>query len=230
MKLKFFISLKFLIPTTFILITASILVYPYQLVRALPLYFSLVIMALNSKANRLGFLLGGINSIFYAIVFWRLKLYASMASALLLSAPMQIATFIFWSKKKYKHSTTFKKLSKTQSLLLLVGSASVWIVSYMILSWMGARHIVLDNTGALIGIISTVLAMLSYKEYIFLQIISNSIALCLYASMLSENPAQITFLFYQIYAIICTAKSCVMIRELYSEQRIVSEQMNPLEK
>lgn len=218
-KLKWLLSLKFLLPLTFVLITATIIWYPQHFLRVLPLYFSLGIMALNSKANRFGFLLGSINSVLYGLVYWKWGLYASMASALLMSFPLQLITFFLWSRRKYRNSTLLRSLTGKQLTCIIGATALLWCVSYTVLSFFGAKQIVLDNTGALMGMLSTVLAMLSFKEYYYFQLASLGIGITVYIVMMSQHPEQLTYLIYNCYAAACSLKAGYNMKRLYREQQ-----------
>lgn len=78
---------------TAVLITVAAVYFPGNGYRILPLYVSLVVMLLQTNANRMCFLVGGINSVFYAAVYFSLGLYASSLYWLLFSCPIQIITF-----------------------------------------------------------------------------------------------------------------------------------------
>ena len=81
---------------------------PYM---TLPLTISIFIMLLQTGINRYALLLGGVNSIIYAIVDFAMGLPASGWYALLFSFPLQIIAFINWNRNKYKSSTVLKSLS-----------------------------------------------------------------------------------------------------------------------
>ena len=59
-----------LLGATAVGITVTGIVFGQDFVRMIPLYVSLFVMLLNSRANRLGLLLGSINSILYALIYY----------------------------------------------------------------------------------------------------------------------------------------------------------------
>ena len=93
---------------TGILITISGIYYKQNFLRILPLYNSLIIALLQSRVNRYSNLLGSINSILYAAVYFYYGLLASAFQALLFSFPMQLITFIRWNKNKWEKSTVLR--------------------------------------------------------------------------------------------------------------------------
>ena len=78
---------------TMITVIVSSIIVKQDFIRTLPLIISLFVMLLQADANRYAYLAGGINAIIYGFVYWRLGLYASLASAVLFSVPIQILTF-----------------------------------------------------------------------------------------------------------------------------------------
>ena len=106
---------------TAILITIAGVYYQQSFLRILPLYVSLVISLLQTRISRFASLMGGINSLLYGAVYIYYSLYGSAFSALLVSFPIQILTFIRWNKNKWEHSTVLKKLNTKQRLLIFAG-------------------------------------------------------------------------------------------------------------
>lgn len=210
--------MKVIIPVVVAAITVSVLIYPQHGLKALPLYFSIGIMALNAKANRLGFLFGGLNSILYGLVYLNLKLYSSVINALLVSAPLQLVTFALWSKNKYKNTTVFKKLSKKQTVFVAIITIAAWFVQYFLLKDSDAEFLILDNTAMVLGTLCTILSLLSYKEYAIINLLSGTCTLILYLLMLPKTPSQITYVIFQLYAIFCVCKMVITVRKTYREQ------------
>ena len=215
--------MKLIIPVVVAAITVSVLIYPEIGLKALPLYFSIGIMALNANANRLGFLLGGLNSIIYGFVFLDLKLYGSVINALLVSAPFQLITFAIWSKNKYKHATIFKKLSKKQTLFVAILTIAAWLAQYFLLMESDAEFLILDNTAMVLGTLCTILSLLSYKEYAIINLLSGTCTLILYLLMLPKTPSHITYVIFQTYALFCICKMVITVYGIYREQQLREE-------
>ena len=211
--------LKVVLAITFILITVFAFVYPDDILRFIPLYFSMGIMFLSSKANRFSFIFGALNCILYSFVFMKLKLYSSVASSLFMSLPLQIMTFILWGKNKYKKTTIFKKLTKKQIVTVSIISVVAWVMLNTITSFMGAENTLLDSFTFVLGTVATLLTMLQYIEYTYVSLVSNIVTLVLYLTILPAEPSQITYVIYQIYAVICIFVTRSTVMAYYREQR-----------
>lgn len=188
--------------------------------KTFPLYVSLIIMVLNSRINRYGPLIGGINSIIYAIVYFQLKVYGTAFYSLFFSCPFQIITFIRWSKQKYKHSTILKTLSKKSRIIISSVFIGIWVMFYGVLSFLGSSHVLIDNTSTMLGILSSTLCMLSYSEYTYLAIPNITISTALQTSLIiSGNPAQITYLIYDLFCAFCSVRAIITANNLLKEQK-----------
>ena len=208
-----------LILVTAILITWTGIVRGQQPFRLLPLYVSLIIGMLQAKANRYASLLGGINSILYAIIYFSFGLYASAGYALLISCPLQLATFLRWSKHAYKHSTKFRHMTLKQLLLALLAFAASFALLYWAMTLAGSSYRILDNTVTLVGIFVSVLTLLSFREYTWLMLISGILTITLDFTMMQDHPEQITYLIFAIYSFICILRQFFSVYKLYNEQK-----------
>lgn len=90
--------LVFLVPifATAALITAAGLYFHQDFFRILPLYVSLFVLIFSAKVNRYAFLIGGLNSILYAAVYFAYGLYGMAVYALVFSFPIQMLSFFRW--------------------------------------------------------------------------------------------------------------------------------------
>ena len=93
---------NFIIALTFILILVTSILTKQKFIVIFPVFISLFIMSLQAEANRYAYLAGGINAVVYTGIYIYLGLYASAASAIFFSFPLQVVTFITWKKKAYK--------------------------------------------------------------------------------------------------------------------------------
>ncbi len=215
---KINVCMFILMGVTCVAITATGIVFGQEFFHILPLYVSLVIALLQSRVNRFAPLLGGVNSILYAVVYFTYTLYGQALYALLVSCPLQLVTFFNWSKRKYGESVRFKKMTSKGLLLTLSGFAVAWVGMYVVMSALGSSYMLLDNTITLFGILITVLTMLAYVEYTYLMIPSCLINVVLYVVMLRDAPEQATYLVFSIYSLICNTIAFVHARKLYREQ------------
>ena len=207
-----------MVAVTFVLITITGILYADSYIVICPLYISLIIMLLQTQANRYTYLLGAVNALFYGGVDLYLGLYAMAAYSMLVSSSLQIVTFVNWSKKPYGNSTMFKKLGLKKTAFLLAGFVAAWVIMYLVFSIFDSSYLVLDNTVTLLGILSTIICALSYIEYAYLNLISLVVSSVLYLQMMQTNPGQITYFIFNIYSFTCNVLALIKIRKLYAQQ------------
>lgn len=199
-------------------ITVTGIIYKQSVLRILPLYISLIIGALQSRANRYAPLLGGFNSILYMIVYLYLGLYASAGYALLFSCPIQLVTFVRWSHRKYGTSTQFRRLSTKQRILVTAAFLLCFVSLLLILRAAGSSHQILDNLSTLLGILISFLTMFACIEYAYLMLPSGIVSIVLNLATMQEHPEQITYLIFSFYSMICVTQGFFRVRRLYAEQ------------
>jgi len=199
-------------------ITAAGLYYQQEILRILPLYVSLVIGFLQAGANRYASLLGGFNSLLYAVVYFQLGLYASAGYALLFSCPVQLVTFVRWSRNAYQHSTQFRRLSGRQRIWIAVTFLVCFLVLYIVLAALGSEYQFLDNISSLLGILISILTMLAFIEYTWLMLPSGIISIFLNLATMQAHPDQMTYLIFSVYSMICVTRGFFSVRKLYAEQ------------
>lgn len=219
MKLRGHIYKYVLIGLTAAAITAAAVVTGCPVYRVVPLYVSLFVMYLQTKASRFSFLLGGCNAAYYAAVYAFLELYGMALYSVLVASPIQIVTYIRWKKRAYKHSALLKRLSWKQRIMAVVAFAAVWGLLYVVLSGLGSGYLVLDNTVSVIGAASNMASLLYLIEFPYVQCLSLALNIVLYVDMVQTDPMQWTFLIYTTYALICALISAVYMQKLYNWQR-----------
>lgn len=213
------ILIPILMAVTFVFITITGIEFKQSLFLRIPLYVSLVIALLQSRVNRYASLLGGINSVIYAAVYVHYHLYASAAYALLLSFPLQIITFIMWSRKPWENSTVLKKLSGKMRIIIAAATIVAWCVICFVLTGTDAKFRELDTAVTVLGIAATILTMLSYYEYTFVMLAGGICTIVLYILMLKDTPEQITYLGFSVYSLICTILAFGQVHIIYKKQR-----------
>ena len=189
----------------------------------MPLFVSIIIGMLQSRVSRFASLLGSVNSIFYAVVYFIFNIYGSAFSALLFSCPIQILTFIRWNKHKSGGSTELHKMTAKQRILLsggfLVALAGMWFV----LPLLGSEYVFLDSVSTLLGIVIYFMTMFAYVEYTFLMLINGAIGIALYIQMLGGTPGIETHLIFSVYSLICIIFAFFEARKLYKKQQAEKE-------
>lgn len=215
---------------TAVLITVTGIIWKQAFLRILPLYVSLIIGFLQSRVNRFAPLLGGINSLLYALVYFHYGLLASAIYAIVVSCPFQLVTFVNWTRRRDGQSVRFRSMNAKGRLLTAGLFVLCWVIMYAVMSYLGSSYMLFDNTVTLFGILITVLTMLAYIEYTWLMIPNCVCSLCLYIAMIGESPEQITYLIYAVYSLICNVMAFGRARRLYAIQRAASETELPEEK
>ncbi len=207
-----------LMALTGILITITGIYYKQSFLRILPLYNSLIIAILQSRVNRYSNLLGSINSLLYAAVYFYYKLYASFFSALLFSFPMQMITFIRWNKNKWESSTVLKKLTWKMRSVLIAGYSIMVVAMWKVLPLFGAEYAFLDSATNILGVFVLFLTMFAYIEYTTCMLINGVISIVLYITMLENTPETVPFLIFSVYSFICIVFAYFEAKRLYKKQ------------
>ncbi len=214
------ITKKIMLITAAILIVATSIICKQDFIRVLPLFVSLFVMLYQSEARRSAYLIGGLNAVLYAFIyFFYFKLYGNAISSILLSFPLQIATFVNWKKHSYKKSTYFKKMSTKMRIWISVGSAIAFAVFFAILSAVGSPYAILDNISTIIGTIVTVIVLFAYIEYAYLMPIHTAISVMLQIQVLMQDPTALPFLIMAIYNFYCAINTFITVRRLYKVQQ-----------
>lgn len=212
-------ALYILMGVTALLITAAGIRFGQPMLRILPLYVSLVINFLQSRLNRYGSLLGGLNSVLYALVYLYFKLYATAVYAVVVSCPLQIITFIRWSKRPWGKSTVLKVMTARGRVLLALGMAVSWGALYFVLKMTGSEYALFDNSITLLGILNSFLLMFAYVEYTYLILPGCLLNIGLYITMLQDKPEQWTYLIFSVYSLVCQIIAFVNARRMYAQQQ-----------
>ena len=192
----------------------------------LPLYVSLFVGILQTRASRYAYLLGGLNSILYAVVYFSFSLYSSAVYAILVSCPVQLITFRRWSKHAYKKSTKFLSLRIKGWILLLTVFAAAAVGIHFLTLRSDSSYRFMDNWSTLNGTFTMTLSFLSYREYSWFMLWGGILNFILHVTMLRDNPQQLTYLIYSVYSLICILLQCISVHRLYHEQQNKGDKTN----
>ena len=197
---------KIIIIITGIAILVAGIVCKQEFFLMIPLFISLFVMAFQSDANRLGALAGAIN-------------YASAASAVLFSFPIQLGTFFSWRKHAYKKTVVFKRMTDRQRWIFFAGVGVLWAAVAAVFGALNYEYAVLDSASLLFVFIVPVLTMLAYIEYTYLWIVQAVIGVLLNVQMVINDYRQTTYLIYGVYALYCVVGAYITVRKFYKEQQ-----------
>ena len=200
---------------TFAAILTTGIIFKQEFWKMLPLFISLIVMVLQAKVNRYAYLLGGLNSVLYAVAYFSMGIRESALSALLMSFPLQIITFILWQRKTQGNVTKLRRLN----IWAIIGILTAFCASFTVmLLWFphdpsaSAYTVIMDTSTTLLGFVTTMLTLLRFREYIVTQILALPLSLSMHVMiMLGGNMANITYVIYTVYCAICLAMAFVRI-------------------
>ena len=210
-----------IIAITGVAILVAGILYKQEFFLMIPLFVSLFVMSFQSEANRLGPLIGSINSLIYTAAYIYMGVYASAASAILFSFPIQLMTFFRWKKNAYKKTKTvvFRKMT-TKMLIVWSGLFLVaWGVIAGIFMHLDYEYAILDSCTLLFGFVIPVLTMLAYIEYTYLWIVQCILGVFLNIQMVVNDPKETTYLIYGVYALYCVIGAFINVQKFYKEQQ-----------
>ncbi len=239
--------LTILVSITFVFITITAIYFKANPFKTLPLFISLVIMVLQARVNRYAFLLGSINSLIYCYYYVSAGLYTSLAYAVLISFPLQLISFFNWKKKSRGSITELKKMSGKELVVFLAVLVLSWAAICAVALFFNPDlrkldtiasmvptiiTVILDTTISIIGIAATILTMIRFSEYAFLQLVSGILTITLhfmvlYKGVLVGDYSNITYIVFSIYSFICV--TLAIIRMYRSKSGIIAN-LNSKEK
>lgn len=185
----------------------------------IPLFVSLFVMSFQSEANRIGPLIGSINSLIYTAAYIYMGVYASAASAVLFSFPIQLMTFFRWKKNAYKKTAVFRKMTTKMRIIWSGLFLIAWGIIAVIFMHLDYEYAVLDSCTLLFGFVIPVLTMLAYIEYTYLWIIQCVLGVFLNIQMVINDPKETTYLIYGVYALYCVIGAFISVQKFYKEQQ-----------
>ena len=119
--------ISIIVPITFfIILTLGIIFKPDPLAIA-PLFVSLVVMVLQARVNRYALLLGSLNSLLYCYYYFTMGLMSNFLYAIIISFPLQLVSFINWSRNTKGSVTTLKKMTAAQYVFSGIGFVVMWV-------------------------------------------------------------------------------------------------------
>ena len=207
-----------LIVLTAISILVAGILCKQQFFLMIPLFISLLVMGFQSEANRYGALAGAVNSLIYTAAYIYMGVYASAASAVLFSFPIQLMTFIRWRKNAYKNTVVFNKMTNKVRLVFAAGILVVWAILAGVFFYLDYEYALLDSITFLLGFVVPALTMFAYIEYTYLWIVQAVVSLFLSVQMTVNDYRQTTYLIYSVYCFYCIICAFINVRKYYIEQ------------
>ncbi len=214
---------------SFISIISCSIAFKQDLVKTMPVCFSLLIVLLSSRANKICYLMGAFNCIIYIVGYFMEGLYGS-ALQTAFSSVMQFATFFYWKKNSYKHATKFREMALLGRIFLLIGITIGTIICAIILMSLNANEVWLDSYTLVSGIAGPILNLFAFIEYLPLSVVGQIITLIMWFKIIIDgNLANITYLIIAIYNVYMTIRMAKTWLRLYKEQHALTNKDKPLD-
>lgn len=212
--------LVFLVVLVAVAMTVITIINKQSFFLVLPLYVSIIIMFMQAKVNRFAFILGSINSIYYGVLNLVIyKVFASAMQCFLVSCPIQLMTFIRWNKKPYGNSTVLRKMSNKARALVALGCVIICIGAVFVLNALGSTNTMLDSIVTVLAILVSILMLLSYSEYAFLNIVTCALNTALHFSIFLQGSTEmLCYVIYDIYSTICCVLAAITATRLLKQQ------------
>ncbi len=216
-----------LLGASFVAILVFGIIQKQDVIKMIPALFGLVVYMLASKAFRIAYIFGAVNSALYSVGYFMMGLYGNAFVNLCLYVPLQIFTFLQWRKKKYKQATEFKRLPVKFEMLLFGGAAIAWGLCWFILTLIpGSSQVpAFDAIGTVLGPITAVTTMFALMETIGYELIASGsgvvmwIILITTSAMNGEGIADITYLISICFTVYCQICKTFTWIKLYNEQK-----------
>ena len=180
-----------------------------------------------ARANRFGFLVGGINAAIYGLVYLSEGLYFSSVSALLISFPIQLYSFLNWTRKRTaQNRTELKKFDLTKWIVCLSLALAGWAACYFGLAkfFKGALLPAFDTFLFSMGIIVSVLAARRYVDSQYLNILSTTVSVVMWTIICASNPSNANYLIIACYNLFMMIKSSIHWTKQYNADKAGQEE------
>lgn len=193
---------------TGVLIITFAIINKQTFFKTLPTIITLFVQILLARANRFGFLVGGINAAIYGLSYLSDGLYFSMISALGISFPIQIYSFFNWSAKRTDGNRTELKRFDKRTWLISIGITLVgWAICYFGLSRFFADALLpsFDTFQFASGIVISVYAARRYVESQYMNVFVSFVSIIMWVLICLSNPSNVNYLiisFYNLFMII----------------------------
>ncbi len=194
------------------------IIFKQPAIQVLPIFVTLFVMLFNSRANRIGFIIGGCNCFFYFISFMMQHLYMTAFSSAF-NGVISIISFFMWKRKSYGSATIFRRLKTSMRILFIVIFMIVWSITSYVINLNGGNQAILDSFSGILGFVIPILTMFAFVEDLPLNLISNFISLVMFTILMFEDLGNFPFLFVNMYNMYMCTKRAITWIKLYKEQK-----------
>lgn len=189
--------------------------------KTLPTLVTLCVQLLLVSANRYAFLLGGTNALLYGIAYFSEGLYFSTVSAVLISAPIQLFSFIRWGKnRRQDNSTALKRLNGKMWAIVLAAIAAGFVICCFLLApfFAGANYPMLDALCFTLGIAVSLLAAFRYVESQYISAVSTCISIVMWVMIARSAPENFNYVIISVYNCFRVTQAAFRWTKNYSKQ------------
>ena len=190
--------------------------------KIIPAVVTLFVVLLSSKLYRIAFLLGAANCVLYAAGYLADGLYGSLASCLVISAPLQVLSWFLWKRSAYKQATVFRRMRPCFYPLIVLAAAALAIGMLYGSNRAGGANgmIALDSVLFALGLAVTVLTMLAFVEGYALNILSCALTCVMWVILAARNPRDVTYLLVSLYNVFRVSLALAACVKMYRTQQL----------
>ncbi len=206
-------------------LTAALVLYTainhqQSFLKTLPTLVTLVVQLLLARANRFAFLLGGTNCLLYGLAQYSEGLYFSMVSSVVISMPIQYASFVLWNRKAHQSGQTpLRCLTTGQRAGAILATLLLWLLCNFTLSgFFSGSLAVLDSLAFSLGVTTSLLAAMQYVDAPYFNLVTNITSLSVWVIVSIADPRNINYLVIFCYNVFMVAKSTVIWTRQYRNQ------------
>ena len=180
-------------------------------IKTLPTLVTLAVQLLLVRAKPSAFLLGGVNSVLYAVSYFSEALNFSAFFALAISMPMQIYSYFNWKKNTKGGQPRIKVLSLGARLACAAGIVTAWFVFYKCFGALVSSgcYVRLDSLIFVLGVSVTLLSSLRYVDAQYIHLISAVLSLVLWGIICYDKPENINYVIIGIYNLFRSVQTAV---------------------
>lgn len=203
---------------TGVLIIVFGIIYKQSFIKLLPNLISLFVMLFNSRASRIGFLLGGLNCLLYTVVYAITSLWGNVISSVI-GALFAFLSYARWKKRAYGQSTVIKKMKPLHRTFFIIVFIAAWFALSWGLSLGGGTQPFLDAYSGVSGLLIPILTMFAYIEETPFYTLGTFLSLVMWLMIAAAEPNEITFVIFSIYSCYMAVKRAITWVKLYREQQ-----------
>lgn len=194
--------------------------------KTLPTLVTLGVQLMMCRANRFGFLVGGMNALLYGLGYLSEGLYFTSVNCILISAPVQFVSFINWSKKQTGTNHTELRIMPLRIWIISLAVALAgWAITALLLApfFKDARMPGFDTFLFAWGLVYSILAALRYVESQYLSAFGGLISIIMWSIICAAQPSNLNYLIINCYSEFMVIKTAINWTKQYRQDQIAAE-------